>query len=55
MAGPQGQRRSILPLRLTRRVLAVSPEERVSHLKRTPERMPEWPQQIGTDPARALP
>jgi hypothetical protein len=28
-------------------ILAMSPEERASHLKRTAERMPEWPRKIG--------
>ena len=31
-------------------LLAISPEERASHLKRTAERMQEWPRKIGTDP-----
>jgi hypothetical protein len=31
-------------------LLAMSPEERASHLKRTAERMPECPQEIGIDP-----
>jgi acyl-CoA reductase-like NAD-dependent aldehyde dehydrogenase len=30
-------------------LLAMSPEERASHLKRTAERMQEWPRKIGTD------
>ena len=31
-------------------ILAMSPEERASHLKRTAERMQEWLRKIGTDP-----
>jgi hypothetical protein len=38
------------PLGLRRSMLAMSPEERASHLKRTAERMQEWPRKIGTDP-----
>jgi acyl-CoA reductase-like NAD-dependent aldehyde dehydrogenase len=31
-------------------ILAMSPEERASHLKRTAERMQEWPRKIGAGP-----
>ena len=36
-------------------LLAMGPEERASHLKRTAERMQEYPRKNGTDPARVLP